>query len=101
LHPQQHFSILPKFFKIVVIALIGRKEMNDHVSVVNHHPAFACLALYLALLAMCLVHGIDGCVCQSIEHAVAGAGTQDEVVGKGSDIFDVEQENVLAFFIFE
>ena len=50
---------------------------------------------------MRLVHGIDGCVCQGIEHAVAGAGAQDEVVGKGSDIFDVEQENVLAFFVFE
>jgi hypothetical protein len=101
LHPQQHFSILPQLFKIVVIALIGREKVNDYVSVVNHHPAFACLALYLTLLAMRLVHGIDGSICKGVEHAVAGAGTQDEVIGKGGDIFDVEQENVLPFFVFK
>jgi hypothetical protein len=57
--------------------------------------------LDLALLAMALMHGIDGCVCEGTEHAVTGTGAQDEVVGKGCDVFDVEQEDVLAFFIFE
>ena len=75
--------------------------MHDHVPIVNHDPAFARLPLYLALLAVCLVYGIDGCGREGAEHAVAGAGAQDEVVGKGCDVFDVEQEDVLAFFVFE
>ena len=75
--------------------------MHDNVPIVNNDPAFAPLALYLALLAMCLMHGIDGCVSEGAEHTVAGAGAQDEIVGKGCNVFDVEQEDVLAFFVFE
>ena len=84
-----------------MITLVGREEMHDHIPIINNDPAFVRLALYLALLAMRLMHRIDGGVCKGAEHAVAGAGTQDEVVGKGCDVFDVEQEDVLAFFIFE
>ena len=75
--------------------------MHDHVPIVNNDPAFVRLPLFLALLAVCLVYGIDRCVCEGAEHAVAGAGAQDEVVCKGCDVFDVEQEDVLAFFVFE
>jgi hypothetical protein len=101
LHSQQHFSVLPQLFKVVVIALVRREDVNDYISVVHNDPAFACFALDLTLLAMRLVHGIDGCIRKGIEHAVAGAGTQDEVVGKRCDVFDVEQENVLPFFVFQ
>ncbi len=75
--------------------------MHDYIPIVNNDPAFARLSLYLTLLAVCLMHGIDGGVCEGAEHTVAGAGAQDEVVGKGCDVFDVEQEDVLAFFVFE
>ena len=75
--------------------------MHNNVPIVNNDPAFVRLPLFLALLAVCLMDGIDGCVCEGAEHAVAGAGAQHEIVGKGCNVFDVEQEDVFAFFVFE
>jgi hypothetical protein len=75
--------------------------MHDHIAIVHNDPAFARFSLYLSFFAMYLMHGVDGGVGEGVEHAVAGTGTQYEVVGEGCDVLDVEQENVLAFFIFE
>lgn len=75
--------------------------MNDHVSVVNHNPALTSFTLDFALFSMRLVHGFYGGVCKGIKHAIAGAGTQNEIVGERCNVFYIEQENVLAFFIFE
>jgi hypothetical protein len=38
---------------------------------------------------------------QGVQHAVAGSGADDEVIGKRGYLFDVEQDDVFAFFIFE
>jgi hypothetical protein len=75
--------------------------MHNHVAVVNNDPAFARFPLFPAILAMPLVDSFHGGFREGIEHAVAGAGTQNEVIGKGCDVFYIEQENVLAFFFFE
>jgi hypothetical protein len=31
---------------------------------------------------MSLMHGVHGGICEGVEHAVTGAGAQDEVIGK-------------------
>ena len=56
--------------------------MHNHVAVINDNPAFARFPLYFALLTVCLVDGFHGSLGEGIEHAVAGTGTQNEVISK-------------------
>jgi hypothetical protein len=45
-----------------------------------------------------VIHGGGG---EGIQHAVAGAGADDEIIGKGDDAFQVEEKDVLSLFVFE
>lgn len=83
-----------------MIALIGGEQMDDYIPVIHHDPALASLALLAAFLAVLCADGIERALSQRIEHAVTRAATEHEIIGKGSHVFYVEQENVLAFFIF-
>ncbi len=75
--------------------------MEHHVAVVHDDPAIARLALFPPFLAELAADSFQGAICERIEHAVAGAGADHKVVRKGGHLFDIEQEDVLAFFVFE
>ena len=75
--------------------------MQYHVAVIHHHPAVAGIAGFASLLAVVFADAFHHAVCQRIQHAVAGAGADDEVIGKLDDLLQVEQYDVLAFFIFQ
>ena len=75
LQTQEDFSILPQFFKVVKLTLIGGKEMYNDISVIQNHPAVAGVSLNFSLLFMIFIDIIVCGSCQRIEHAVAGAGT--------------------------
>jgi hypothetical protein len=43
-----------------------------------------------------------GCaVCERVQHPVTGAGADDKIIGKGSNIFYIEQDNIFSLFIFQ
>jgi len=75
--------------------------MHNHIPVVHNHPAVACYALFASLFVMFRSHGFHGGIRQRVQHTVAGAGAQDEIISKRGYIFYIEQENVFAFFIFQ
>ena len=75
--------------------------MHDYVTVIDDHPAVAGDALSLPFLFMVRINAFDGGISQRIKHAVTGAGTQDEIVGKGYDVFQVYQDDVLSLFVFK
>jgi hypothetical protein len=84
-----------------VIALIRGEQMDNDISVIHHHPALASLALLAAFLAVPGADGIERALRERIQHAVTRAATEHEIIGKGSHVFYVEQENVFAFFVFQ
>lgn len=75
--------------------------MDNNIAKVHNDPAVAGVALFFAFLFVLLADVIDGGVGECVEHAVAGAGADNEVVGKGNDFFQVEQDDILAFCVFQ
>jgi hypothetical protein len=75
--------------------------MEHYIAVVHYHPTLSGLALFPALLAMFCPDGIHRAVSQRLQHAVAGAVAENKIIGKGSYIFYVKQENIFTFFVFE
>ena len=61
--------------------------MHDYVTVIDDHPAVTGDALSLPFLFMVGINAFDCGIGQCVEHAVTGAGTQDEIVCKGYDVF--------------
>lgn len=101
LQPQQNLAVFPQVFDLVEIALVGREEMHDHVPEIHHHPAVAGKSLLFALLLIFLADVVHGGAGERVQHAVAGAGADDEIVGERNDVFQVQQDDVFPFFIFK
>ena len=75
--------------------------MHDYIAVIEHQPSFPRLAFDTAFFLVVLFSGLQHPFGQGVEHAVAGAVAQDEIIGKGRDIFDVEKQDVFALFVFQ
>ena len=75
--------------------------MDDHVAVIHHDPAVAGVPLLFGFLLEFFTDVVDGAVGERVEHTVAGSGADHKIIGKGCDPFQVEQENVFPFFIFQ
>ena len=75
--------------------------MHHDIAVIHYHPAFAGFALLTAFLAVFSADRVQCAIGQRIQHAVAGAGADHKVVGEGSDLFDVQQEDVFPFLVLQ
>jgi hypothetical protein len=91
LHPQQYLSLAPQLFQFVIIALVGREDVHDHIAVVYHQPAIAGFALFTAFFLVLLPHAFQDCFGQGVQHAVAGAVAEHEVVGERGNAVKIEQ----------
>ena len=101
LQPQQYFPIFPQFFQVIKSALIGGEEMYDHIAIIHNDPAIAGEALLLSLFLMFGADVFDGSLGERVNHAVTGAGADDEIVGKRDNFFQVYQDDVFPLFIFK
>lgn len=75
--------------------------MHDHVAEVHHQPALLRSAVHAAFLFVVVFHGFEHALGERVQHAVAGAVADDEIVGKCRDILDVEEQDVLSLFVFQ
>ena len=75
--------------------------MDHHVTVVYDDPAIASLSLSDASLAMLPPDGFKRGLGQGIEHTIARAGAQDEVVREGGDILKIEEQDILGFLFLK
>ena len=64
--------------------------MQNHVTVIYDEPAIACLTLFAAFLPVLFAHTVQYRIGQRIEHTVAGAVANDEIVCESSDVFEIE-----------
>ena len=65
-----------------MLALIWREEMHDHVTVIEHEPAFVGFAVDAAPFLMFIFCGFKHALGKRVQHAVAGAVADDEVISK-------------------
>lgn len=84
-----------------MVALVGRKQVDDHIAVVQHQPAFLRLSFYPALFFIVLLGRFEHSFGKGIQHPVAGAVAYDEIVGERCDILDVEKQDVFTLFVLQ
>ena len=82
-------------------AHIGRKEMHDHVAIIHNEPALARLPFQATFFLVIPFGGFQHTFCQRVEHTVTGAVTDNEIIGKRCDIFDVKEQDVFALFVLQ
>ena len=101
LQPQQDLPIPPQLFEVVKVTLVGGEKMHNHIAIIHNHPAIAGKTLFPALPPVFLADVVDSGVSKRIEHAVAGTGADNKIVGKRDNTSQVDQDNVLTLFIFK
>ncbi len=75
--------------------------MYDHVTIIHNDPAVAGEALLLPFFIMFGADVFDGSLGKRVYHAVTGAGAYNEIVSKRDNIFKINQDDILSFFIFK
>lgn len=101
LHAHQHLAFRPEFLKQVVIALGFAEDMKDNIAKIGQHPAIHGVALHARVAFVGFLNRFGGAFKQRIQHALAGAGADDEIVCEGGDTAEVQQEDIFRFFVFE
>lgn len=84
-----------------MLALVGRKEMHNHVAVIEQEPAIPGLSLHAAFFLVIFLCRFQHGFGKRVQHAVAGAVADDEIIGKRCDVLDVEQQDVFALFVLK
>jgi len=80
---------------------IGREEVHDHVTEIHDEPALARLPFHASLFLVVLFRGFEHALGKRVQHAVTGAITNDKIISKRCDTFDVEKQDVFALFVLQ
>jgi len=75
--------------------------MHHDVAKIKDHPSVARESLFFALLAMVRAHIVQYSAGEGVQHAVAGTGADHKIIGERNNILDVQEDNVLRFFVFQ
>jgi len=75
--------------------------MDNDVAIVHDHPTISGKALLSPFFPMSGTHIIDGGVGKRIEHAITGSSTDNKIVCKRNNAFQVNQDDVLPLFVFK
>ncbi len=75
--------------------------MNNHVAIIHDDPAIAGEALLLSFFLVFDANVVNCGIGERVYHAVAGAGTNNKIVSKRNDVFQVYQDNIFPFFVFQ
>ncbi len=75
--------------------------MENYIAKVYDYPAVAGEALLFAFFLMVGTDVFNGGFCEGVDHAVAGAGADDEIISKRYDIFQVDKDDVFPLFVFK
>ena len=75
--------------------------MDNNIAIIQDQPTgvrFPFDSAFPFVLFECF---FDHPIRQGIHHAVAGGGADDKVIREGSNLFNIQQENIFTFFIFQ
>lgn len=75
--------------------------MEDDIAKIHDDPAVAGKALLFAFFRVLGADVFNDRFCERVDHAVTGAGANNEIIGKGNDVFQVNKDDVFPFFIFK
>lgn len=75
--------------------------MYNDIPIIEHEPAFPGLTLHSSLFLIFVFCRLQYTFGKRVEHTVAGAVANDEVICKRRDVFDIEKQDVFALFILQ
>ena len=84
-----------------MLALVGREEMHDHIPIVEQEPAFLCLSLHATLFLIIFLRRFQYPFSKRVQHTVAGAVAEDEIIGKGRNVLNVQKQDVFALSVLQ
>ena len=75
--------------------------MDNDIAVIHHQPASLRFSFDVTFPPMLGEGFFNYPVGQGVQHAIAGGGTNNEIVREGSILFDIQKKDILAFFVFQ
>lgn len=75
--------------------------MQYYIAKIGDHPAITGKALFFAFFLVFDSNVIQHGIGKGVDHAVAGAGTNDKIISKRNHFLDIDQDNIFPFFIFQ
>ena len=75
--------------------------MHDHITVIEQKPALLRLPFDAAFLFVIFFRCFQDPFRERVQHAIAGAVAEYEIVGKGCDVLDVQKQDVFALPILQ
>ena len=75
--------------------------MDNDITIIEQQPAFLGLTFHPSFFLIFDFRRLQYTFGQGVEHPVAGAIANDEVICKRRDVFDVEKQDVFALFILQ
>jgi hypothetical protein len=75
--------------------------MDDYIAIVKYEPALVGLSLDASFFLMFLFGGFQYTFREGVQHTVAGAVANYEIICKRRDVFDVKQQDVFTLSILQ
>ena len=75
--------------------------MHHNIAVIDYQPAGIGLPFDVAFPFMLNERLLDDTISQGIQHTIAGGSTDDEVIGERNEFFNIQQEDIFAFLVFQ
>ena len=75
--------------------------MHNNIAIVHDHPAITGESLFLSPFPMFGPNIVNGSISKCVDHTVAGTGTDNEIVGKRDNAFQVDQDDIFTLFVFK
>ena len=75
--------------------------MHDHIAEVDDLPSVAGQTLLFTLALVLLADVLQNCVGQRVQHAVACASADHEIIGKGYHVLEFQEYDVFPFLVFQ
>ena len=75
--------------------------MYDHITIIKHEPAFLGLSLDASFFLVILFGFFQHAFGKRVQHAVAGAVANHEIICEGRDVLDVQKQDVFALFVLQ
>jgi hypothetical protein len=98
---EQHLGIRPKIFQAVVAALGIREDVDDQAAEIDQQPALLRGAFNAGLGKLETLDPIEDGIAQSRQGAFVIGRTDYVVITDWGKVLQIEQENILGFFILE
>ena len=75
--------------------------MDHYIAKIHNNPAITGETFFFTFLSMSLTYVFHNGIRERIQHAVAGAGAEDEIICKGNNVFQVYENDIFALVIFK